>query len=652
MCGITGFLSNNKDQSNAELISLVGKMSDSLRHRGPDDSGSWADENSGVALGFRRLAILDLSPSGHQPMVSSDGRFIIVFNGEIYNFIELRLLLSQMGVTFIGSSDTEVILAAICRWGMLEAVKKFNGMFAFAIWDRQEKCLWLARDRIGIKPLYYGWMGGVLLFGSEIKALAENPHFEAEINRDALIAFLRFGYIPTPLSIYENIYKLEPGNLLRIPEKDSPGSQEKICYWSAREAVAASFNSPFQGDAQEAMTELDSLIRRSVRERMIADVPLGAFLSGGVDSSTIVALMQQQATQRVKTFTIGFEDKSYNEAKYAAAVARHLQTDHTELYVDEKITLDVIPRLPTLYDEPFADSSQIPTFLVAELARKSVTVSLSGDGGDELFAGYQRYFWARKIRGSFGWLSQTNVQWVARFIQGLIKQDYLVDSIARVMPARFRQPNLSVKLQTISEIIDLEPSKNVYKSLAFHHCEYPERFVLGGTEPETVLTDQTKWPHAFGFTELLMYLDLVTYLPDDILAKVDRASMGVSLEARVPFLDDYRLVEFAWRLPLSMKIKGNQGKQILRQVLYQYVPRNLIERPKMGFLLPIGRWLRGPLRDWAEGLLDERKLVIQGFLNPTLIRQVWNEYLIEKNEMQYFLWDVLMFQAWLGVNGM
>lgn len=651
MCGITGFLSNNKDQSNAELISLVGKMSDSLRHRGPDDSGSWADENSGVALGFRRLAILDLSPSGHQPMVSSDGRFIIVFNGEIYNFIELRLLLSQMGVTFIGSSDTEVILAAICRWGMLEAVKKFNGMFAFAIWDRQEKCLWLARDRIGIKPLYYGWMGGVLLFGSEIKALAENPHFEAEINRDALIAFLRFGYIPTPLSIYENIYKLEPGNLLRIPEQDSPGSQEKICYWSAREAVAASFNSPFQGDAQEAMTELDSLIRRSVRERMIADVPLGAFLSGGVDSSTIVALMQQQATQRVRTFTIGFEDKSYNEAKYAAAVARHLQTDHTELCVDEKITLDVIPRLPTLYDEPFADSSQIPTFLVAELARKSVTVSLSGDGGDELFAGYQRYFWARKIRGSFGWLSQTNVQWVARFIKGLIKQDYLVDSIARVLPARFRQPNLSVKLQTISEIIDLERSKSVYKSLAFHHCEYPERFVLGGTEPETVLTDQTKWPHAFGFTELLMYLDLVTYLPDDILAKVDRASMGVSLEARVPFLDDHRLVEFAWRLPLSLKIKGNQGKQILRQVLYQYVPRNLIERPKMGFLLPIGRWLRGPLRDWAEGLLNERKLVTQGFLNPTLIRQVWNEYLLEKNGMQYFLWDVLMFQAWLSVNG-
>ena len=650
MCGITGFLSKNKDQSNAELIRLVRRMSDTLRHRGPDDSGSWADESSGVAFGFRRLAILDLTPAGHQPMFSSDGRFVIVFNGEIYNFLELRSMLSKMGVSFVGSSDTEVILASICRWGVVEAVRQFNGMFAFAIWDRQEKCLWLARDRIGIKPLYYGWMGRVLLFGSELKALTENPNFKAVINRDALISFLRFGYVPTPLSIFENVYKLESGTLLRIHDQDSPGCQEKICYWSAREAVAASLNSPFQGDEQEAMTELDSLIKRSVCERMIADVPLGAFLSGGVDSSTIVALMQQQTAQRVRTFTIGFGEKDYNEAAYAAAVARHLQTDHTELYVDEKKTVDVIPRLPTLYDEPFADSSQIPTFLVAELARKSVTVSLSGDGGDELFAGYDRYFWARKIRGSIDWLSQTNKQRVARSIQGLIKHDCLLNSIAQVMPARFRQPNLSMKLQTISEIIDMEPPKSVYKSLAFHHCEYPERLVLGGTEPETVLTDQSKWPAALGFTELLMYLDLVTYLPDDILAKVDRASMGVGLEVRVPFLDDHRIVEFAWRLPLSMKIKGNQGKQILRQVLYQYVPKNLIERPKMGFLIPIERWLRGPLRDWAEGLLDERKLVTQGFLNPTLIRQKWNEYLTEKNGGQSYLWDVLMFQAWLAVN--
>jgi asparagine synthase (glutamine-hydrolysing) len=522
-------------------------------------------------------------------------------------------------------------------------------MFAFAMWDRQEKCLWLARDRIGIKPLYYGWMGGVFLFGSELKALAENPNFKAAINRNALISFLRFGYIPAPLSIYENVYKLESGTVLKISDQEYPKSQEKMCYWSAKAAATASLGSPFQGDEREAAAELDSLIRRSIRERMIADVPLGAFLSGGVDSSTIVALMQQQATQPVKTFTIGFGVKNYNEAVYAKAVARHLHTDHTELYVDEKKTLEVIPRLPTIYDEPFADSSQIPTFLVAELARKSVTVSLSGDGGDELFAGYERYFWARKIRDSFGWMPKTKVK-VASSLQDLNNYDWMVNSIARVLPVRFRQPNFSVKLQTISEIIETVPPKMVFRSLAFHHCEYPERFVLGGTESETVLTDQSQWPAAMGFTELLMYLDVLTYLPDDILAKVDRASMGASLEARVPFLDDHRIVEFAWRLPLSMKIKGNQGKQILRQVLYQYVPKNLIERPKQGFLIPIDRWLRGTLRDWAEELLDERQLVTEGFLDPVQIRQIWNEYLAGKNAAHNFLWDVLMFQAWLVEN--
>jgi asparagine synthase (glutamine-hydrolysing) len=624
-------------------------MSDALRHRGPDDSGSWADENSGVSLGFRRLSIIDLSPTGHQPMISSEGRFVIVFNGEIYNFLELRSLLSQMGATFVGTSDTEVILASIRQWGVLEGVRKFNGMFAFAIWDRQDKCLWLARDRIGIKPLYYGWMGGVFLFGSELKALVENPNFKAVINRNALISFLRFGYVPAPLSIYENVYKLESGTVLRISDQESQKSQEKMCYWSAREAAAAALDSPFQGDECEAVAELDSLIRRSVRERMIADVPLGAFLSGGVDSSTIVALMQQQASQPVRTFTIGFGVKNFNEAVYAKAVASHLHTDHTELYVDEAKALEVIPRLPTIYDEPFADSSQIPTFLVAELARKSVTVSLSGDGGDELFGGYERYFWARKIRDSFGWMPKTKVK-VARALQDLNNYGWMVNSIARGMPIRFRQPNFSAKLQTISEIIETVPPKMVYRSLAFHHCEYPERFVLGGTEPETVLTDQSQWPRGMGFTELLMYLDVLTYLPDDILAKVDRASMAASLEARVPFLDDHRIVEFAWRLPLSMKIKGNQGKQILRQVLYQYVPKNLIERPKQGFLIPIDRWLRGPLRDWAEELLDEHKLVSEGFLAPVQIRQIWNEYLAGKNSAHNFLWDVLMFQAWLVEN--
>ena len=646
MCGITGFVNHSGTYSQNDLTNTVALMTDRLIHRGPDDSGNWVDENSGVALGFRRLAILDLSPTGHQPMISADGRFVIVFNGETYNFLELRTDLSRMGVSFKGTSDTEVMLASICQWGLAEAVKKFNGMFAFAVWDRQEKCLWLARDRIGIKPLYYGWMGTTFLFGSELKALVAHPNFRAIINRDAIASFLRFGYIPTPLSIYKNIHKLEPGTIMNINISDAPGTNHRIHYYSAQEAVEASLNSPFQGDEQEATAELDSLIRRSVRERMIADVPLGAFLSGGVDSSTIVALMQAQATMPVKTFTIGFKEKDYNEAEYASAVARHLKTDHTELYVDPKKAMDVIPRLPTLYDEPFADSSQIPTFLVAELTRRSVTVSLSGDGGDELFAGYNRYFWARKIWGSINWLSVNNRQRASRLIQGLLKRDGIINSIGQTLPARFRQPNLSDKIKKIAEIIAIENPQQLYRSMVSHWKD-PQLLVPGSIEPETILTDQSKWPVGMNFTQRMMFLDLMTYLPDDILVKLDRASMGVSLEARVPFLDDHRILEFAWRLPISMKIRGNQSKRILRRVLYQYVPKNLIERPKMGFGVPIDSWLRGPLRDWAEALLDENRLVMEGFFNPKPIRQKWDEHLAKKNNWQYYLWDILMFQAWL-----
>ena len=646
MCGITGFLTKCKNQPDAELMQVLERMGSTLSHRGPDDSGQWVDETSGVALGFRRLAILDLSPTGHQPMLSADGRFVIVFNGEIYNFLELKTELTTKGMSFRGTSDTEVMLASICQWGLEAAVKKFNGMFAFAVWDRQEKCLWLARDRIGIKPLYYGWIGTTFLFGSELKALVANPNIKAVINRDALATFLRFGYIPTPLSIYENIHKLEPGTLLKIRTSDPPGIHNKIQYYSTREAVEASLSSPFQGDEQEATTELDSLIRRSVRERMIADVPLGAFLSGGIDSSTIVALMQVQASQPVKTFTIGFQEKDYNEAGYANAVARHLKTDHTELYVDAQKAMDVIPRLPTLYDEPFADSSQIPTFLVAELTRRSVTVSLSGDGGDELFAGYNRYFWARNIWKRINWMSLNGRQSASRLIQGLVNHDKLVNSIGQIIPARFRQPNLSDKIKKISEIITLENPQQLYRSLV-SHWKNPQLLVIGGLESETILTDQSKWPSGLDFSNLMMYLDLVTYLPDDILVKVDRASMGVSLEARVPFLDDHRILEFAWRLPLSMKIQGNQGKRILRRVLYQYVPKDLIERPKMGFGLPIDSWLRGPLRDWAEALLDVNRLVKEGFFNPKPICEKWSEHLSKNNNWQYYLWDILMFQAWL-----
>jgi len=646
MCGITGFFSTNNNQTTADLTSIIQKMSNTLKHRGPDDSGYWIDENSGVALGFRRLAIIDLSPTGHQPMISANGRYVIVFNGEIYNFLDIKTELISKGVGFTGTSDTEVILASICQWGLEPSLRKFNGMFALAVWDCQDKCLWLARDRIGIKPLYYGWMGKCFLFGSELKALTANPNFIAVINHNAITSFLRFGYIPTPLSIYENIYKLEPGTKLRIDDLNPTGTFIRSQFYSIREAVQESLHSPFGGDEQEASEELDALIRRSVRERMIADVPLGAFLSGGVDSSTIVALMQAQTNLPVKTFTIGFEEQDYNEAGYAKAVAQHLKTDHTELIVDAQKAMNVIQHLPTLYDEPFADSSQIPTFLVAELTRKNVTVSLSGDGGDELFAGYNRYFWARNIWKSISWLPLKSRGDVAKIIKGLSNHGDFLNSAAQVLPTKFRQPNISDKLKKLSEIITIKSPQELYLSLV-SHWKKPRSLVVGGSESESILTDKKNWPSGLDFTSLMMYLDLVTYLPDDILVKVDRASMGVSLEARVPFLDDHRILEFAWRLPLSMKIKGNQGKRILRKVLYNYVPKELIERPKMGFGLPIDKWLRGPLRDWAESLLEDKKLVSEGIFYSKPIREKWNEHISKKNNWQYYLWDILMFQAWL-----
>jgi asparagine synthase (glutamine-hydrolysing) len=580
-------------------------------------------------------------------MVSQSGRYVIAFNGEIYNFQELRTKLEPLGHRFRGHSDTEVALGAIEQWGLMEALKRFVGMFAFALWDRQDHTLHLARDRLGEKPLYYGWVGDVFVFASELKAIRAYPGWRGEINRNALALYLRHNYIPAPYSIYENAAKLLPGTVLTIKANAADKTSAPVPYWSAREGVENGRLLPFTGSHSEAAEELEQLLRDAILQKMVADVPLGAFLSGGVDSSTVVALMQAQSAQPVRTFTIGFHESDYNEAAAAKAVAQHLGTDHTELYVTPSEAMDVIPQLPTSYDEPFADSSQIPTYLVSRLTRRHVTVSLSGDGGDELFGGYNRYFLGRRLWNTIGWIPKS-IRQLAGTALASVSPQYWNGTARKFAFLTQRVSNPGDKAQKLATILGAQNPEAMYHQLV-SHWERPETVVLGGRESLTVLTDRGQWAQLSDFTERMMYLDLVTYLPDDILVKVDRASMAVSLEARVPLLD-HRVVEFAWRLPLSMKIRNGQGKWLLRQVLYKYVPRDLIERPKMGFGVPIDRWLRGPLREWAETLLAEERLKRDGYLNSQPIRQRWREHLSGKRNWQYHLWDILMFQAWLDAR--
>ncbi|MCX6082545.1 MAG: asparagine synthase (glutamine-hydrolyzing) [Chloroflexi bacterium] len=647
MCGITGFIDTSKSTSSNRLIATITRMSDQIRHRGPDDFGTWIDDKEGIALGFRRLAILDLSQSGHQPMVSANGRYVIVFNGEIYNFASLREDLLTQGHKFRGTSDTEIILASVLQWGLLTAVKKFNGMFAFALWDEDQHTLSLVRDRIGIKPMYYGRSGKTIFFGSELKSIKAHPDFKADINRDALALFLRYSYIPAPYTIYNGISKLPPASILSFQLDENYKDGILTPYWSHGNAVQYGLNNQFGGEDREAVETLESLLTRSIGERMIADVPLGAFLSGGIDSSAIVLLMQKQSSYPVKTFTIGFNETGFDEAKYAKAVANQLGTDHTELYVNPEDALAIIPRIPTLYDEPFADPSQIPTFLVSELARQSVTVSLSGDGGDELFGGYNRYFWVDRIWKRTSVMPPLFRKAIANGLSFLRPQD-----LARIFKLTAQNiPNPIDKAHKLTEILRASSREAIYTNLV-SQWKHPETTVIGGHEPPNLITSPSNWGKTSSFTELMMAIDQVTYLPDDVLAKVDRASMGTSLEVRAPFLDDHETVEFSWRLPLHMKIRNGQGKWILRQILYKHIPREMIDRPKMGFGVPIDSWLRGPLRDWAEALLDENRLQKEGYFHPKEIRQKWAEHLAGTRNWQYELWNVLMFQAWLEAQSL
>lgn len=671
MCGLTGFwLSEDTSRSTLDLCSLAEYMADAIRLRGPDDAGTWVDAAAGIALGHRRLAVVDLSPAGHQPMSSSSGRFVIAFNGEIYNHLALRDELKDRGVipNWKSDSDTETLLAAVEHWGVEVALQRFVGMFAIVLWDKQMHSLTLARDRMGEKPLYYGWAGTgserAFIFGSELKALKAYPDFDAPVCRKALAQFLRFMYVPAPRSIYQGIFKLEPGCMLTVkdrPPSDAPihplrpdqvhGSVTLHRWWSLASAVKAGLCNPVTAEA-EVLIQLEEGLTKAVSIQSLADVPLGAFLSGGVDSSTIVALMQRQSLRPVKTFTIGFEEAGFDESPYARAVAEHLGTDHHEMRVDAQMAQDVIPGLPDIYDEPFADSSQIPTYLLSKLARQHVTVALSGDAGDELFGGYNRYFVAPPL-----WQKLDYLPFEARKVLGkglgLVPENVWNTAGTKLLRGNNRFVRLGEKVHNMAErlryVKDFEGLELSLVSIwANPSSLVKDKDGACVIEPNSLLEDPLPMPEMEQPLPM-MYRDSMTYLPDDILCKVDRAAMACSLETRVPFLD-HRVVELAWRLPLHMKVRGCTGKWALRQVLYKYVPKELIERPKAGFAIPIGQWLRGPLRDWAENLLSEQRLLQESYFHSDPIRQAWAEHLAGRRDNTAKLWAVLMFQAWLEKN--
>jgi len=644
MCGITGFIQYGGGTQD-ELAQRCQRMADTIRHRGPDAGGVWVDTAYPLALGHRRLSIIDLSEAGAQPMVSASGRYVLSFNGEVYNFSRLRQQAGVSSYPYKGHSDTEVILAAVQHLGVAAAVSKLEGMFALALWDREERCLWLARDRVGKKPLYYGWCGNSFLFGSELKALRKHPDFERELDRNALGQYLQYGWVSQPLSIYKNVRKLPPGSLLKIAQDAPPWSAEPTQFWSARAIAEHGERNRFTGSYEDAIGQLDTVLNQAVADRMVADVELGALLSGGIDSSMIVALMQQQAERPVKTFSIGFWEEKYNEAEYAAAVARHLKTDHHEMYVTPEQALDVVEHLPHMYDEPFADSSQIPTYLVCKLAREQLKVVLTGDGGDEQMAGYRRYrnclnHWrdVQRIPGS----ARSVVQPLASALGS--GSWHFAKNYAN---AGKDVPRWTRKLGKISQRSCNWAANSPQEILAnkFNKCLAVDQFVPGATTVSTPLSDSSYWADVRDPLLSMLHYDYIGYLPDDILVKVDRASMAVGLEARAPLLD-HRVLELAWSLPTDYLFDGNTGKRVLRDLLTQYVPRELIDRPKRGFSVPIKEWLVGPLRDWAEDLMSEQTLHDQGVFDVTSVRDAWHQHLYGWANHSELIWSILMFQAW------
>jgi asparagine synthase (glutamine-hydrolysing) len=648
MCGIAGYL-DPTPRSSTEQEALVRGMTRTIAHRGPDDEGSWTDPSTGIALGSRRLAIQDLSVHGHQPMVSAGGRYVIAYNGEIYNAAELRRELQARGEAprWRGHSDTEVLLAALECWGIAATLTRCNGMFAFALWDRVERALFLARDRFGEKPLYYGLQGKVLLFGSELKALAAHPAFAGELDRSALDGYMRRNFVPGPASIYAGIRKLPAATYLEVayPAGDrAPVLREPQPYWSALQVALQARQAPL-ADEQGTRLQLRESLARAIQSRCVSDVPLGAFLSGGVDSSLIVALMQREASQPVRTFTISFDDPAYDESPYAEEVARHLGARHVTHRVTPREAADAIVHMPSLFDEPFADSSQIPTFLVSRVARRDVTVALTGDGGDELFGGYHRYFVGQRTWNRVAHLPRSVRHGFATVIESLApsRWEALLRQLRR-SPGGSRLRDFSGhRLHRLAMALRARSPRDMYEGIMSRDDEQIVHRE-NNTAPTTAFA--AHWPASLTVAEAMMISDTLDVLVDDFLVKVDRASMGVSLETRAPFLDP-EIYELAWRMPVAWKVGSDGGKFILRDVLSEFVPRHLFERPKQGFGIPIGPWLRGPLRDWAESLLDESVLRSGGLLDPRPIRRLWREHQAGTHDHQQQLWSVLVFQDWL-----
>ena len=643
MCGIAGMFASPTKRTGVR--ELVGRMTTCIKHRGPDDDGVWSDDDAGIHLGFRRLAIIDLSEQGHQPMTSASGRFVIIFNGEVFNHGEMRRELLDLGFRFRGHSDTEVLLAAFEQWGIERAVKRFVGMFAIALWDRRDRSLSLIRDRLGIKPVFVHARPGVVSFASELKAIVEDPGFDRAVDRDALTEYLRHLYVPAPRTIYRAALKLPPGHILTIVDPSAPLPASRA-YWSLDEVATHGIANPYEGSDVDALADFDRQLVEAVRMRMEADVPLGALLSGGIDSSVVVAIMQEASDRPVKTFSVGFDVAEHNEAPHARRLAEHIGTDHTEVYLDGRDALDVVPRLPELFDEPHADAAQIPAFLVCGVARRHVTVALSGDGGDEVYGGYNRYTYGARMLERVLRVPRPARRAIAAGIGSLSAASWsrVHRSVAPVLPRSFQQRLAGEKIVKMGRLLGSDSLPTMYRSL-LSAWQDPERVVIDGHEHAGALerTFSKQWPA--GDLERMMLTDQLSSLPDDHLAKVDRVSSAVALEVRVPLLD-HRLVELSWRLPMRLKIRDGRGKVPLRESLYRRVPRDLVERPKVGFTVPLAHWLRGPLRDWAAGLLEQGALARDGVLRAEPVRAAWSSLLAGEDEYALSLWTVLMFQAW------